>query len=162
MLQMEMKIDWQTWDKRMLKLQKFPQHVAILSKQLTETAVVRLQKLTPRSEQGPRHLADRWEYKVSQLKNDVYIQIYNNATSKTQQAILTYLEKGTKAHAIEPKKKARLAFIWLERACFAKHVEHPGTKAYRMVGMTRDWLTSRFRAAGKELLSRFSKTWREE
>lgn len=57
------------------------------------------------------------------------------------QDILVFLEGGTRPHGIDPlpnNKSGRLVFYWdaIGKWVFAVHVDHPGTKVYRMVELT--------------------------
>lgn len=45
--------------------------------------------------------------------------------------IAYYLERGTRAHTIEPRTKKALRFNYGGRTVFARRVRHPGTRAYR-------------------------------
>lgn len=155
----ELKIDWETWNKRLTQMQKFPAHVLVEAKNMTVYGVETLRRTTPRSkDDSHKHLADGWNYTIAG-QNPVNIFIRN--MSETRQWLLGILERGSPRHDITPKVKKWLKFVWLGRTCYAKLVDHPGTKAYGMIAQTRRLLKNKEKIL-KYTLEKFVKTWRNE
>jgi len=105
-----------------------------------------LKMLTPRSPDGADHVADGWTTRDLDLAPGVVtIEIFN-ANPRFDEALEykggttslgAILEYGTAPHKIEPRNAPRLAFFWpaVGKLCFAKSVEHPGTRPYGMMAV---------------------------
>lgn len=65
--------------------------------------------------------------------------------------VLDILEYGSRAHKIKPTKKKVLKFVIDTKNVFSKGVDHPGTKPYGMVRLTRIVI--------KEWLKKLQKRW---
>ena len=71
-------------------------------------------------------------YKTGALKNSIEINYNKQGQEVVIQATAKhapYVEYGTRAHTIRPRNKKVLAFNGASGMCFAKKVNHPGTKA---------------------------------
>jgi len=105
-----------------------------------EQAIKFLRSLTPGS--GTMRHGWRQHFNVDGKGHLRSIDIDN---SYDPPEIVGYMEEGTPRHDIFPKPEnpiQRLVFFWpvINAVVFAKHVDHPGTKPYRMVGTTMDLL----------------------
>lgn len=61
------------------------------------------------------------------------LMIENNATTRDGRQIAPMVEKGTRPHIIRPRSGRVLVFQVDGRAVFARLVNHPGTRAYRIM-----------------------------
>jgi len=171
MVTLGMKVDWARWDKLSAKFNtfQFGRHMNVQMKELTAIAIYNLQRLTPRkvwdpleaARGGGQHLADEWTYSIEGT-NPIYIQIYNAVIAKWP--VIKYLEFGTRPHAIPlvPKPPGKwLRFMWLGQEIFAKQVHHPGSRAYRMVSITRTDLINRIEYLKRELPRELTRIFEE-
>lgn len=115
-----------------------------------EAAARRVSELTPRSDGPGPHLADGWRAKVDDGENGITVRVTNEdprANDPIELAdgtpapytLLQILEYGSRPHEIRPARGDYLVFFsrLLGRMVYAKSVQHPGTRAYSMVGITR-------------------------
>jgi len=57
------------------------------------------------------------------------------------QDVVMYFEEGTKAHPIRPKRQGGFLNFYTSKGFVkTKVVQHPGTKAHRMIGGTMEWV----------------------
>jgi len=152
------KVDWKTWNAKLKKLNELPTHMRVMSKSLTIFGIEKLRRETPRSNLPGEHLADAWEFAIKGM-SPIHIQIYNSMRNKED--ILRILEFGSPQHAIEPKEKKCLRFMWRGKIIFTKHVEHPGTRDYAMIAQTRADMMSRFVRLKEMVVSEFVKGVKE-
>ena len=126
---------------------------------IAESAVKRLVERTPRSEHDDvflevaigsgKHIADGWTARKVDAGSGVFsIEVVNTdprATenlrladgSVTDYTLLEILEYGSKRHDIFPVNAEFLAFMGGGgEMVYTKHVDHPGTRPYAMVGTT--------------------------
>lgn len=127
--------------------------------EIAESAVKRLVERTPRSEHDDvfleaaigsgNHIADGWTARMVDAGPGVFsIEVVNTdprATenlrladgSVTDYTLLEILEYGSKRHDIYPVNAEFLAFMGGGgEMVYTKHVDHPGTRPYAMVGTT--------------------------
>lgn len=118
-------------------------YMAISLERFAEMARDMLRKDTPRASKGDAHIADLW---VFQKDMQAAITTYEVFNLSENQDLLKWLEEGTVAHFIFPKKPGGV-LRFIDEATgediYAKYVVHPGTKAYRMVENTRQAIQSR-------------------
>lgn len=121
---------------------------------IAEAAVKRLVERTPRSDDDTDHIADGWTARrAASVPGEIAIDIVNvspKATEKLQLAdgtvtdytLLEILEYGSRPHEIEPVNAPLLVFRSRGGDIVrTKHVEHPGTQPYAMVGTTETEVT---------------------
>jgi len=117
--------------------------------EIAESAVKRLVERTPRSDGEGPHIGDGWTARsVNAGPGVVAVEVVNTdprATenlrladgSVTDYTLLEILEYGSKRHDIYPVNAEFLAFMGGGgEMVYTKHVDHPGTRPYAMVGTT--------------------------
>lgn len=114
-----------------------------------EAAVGRLGELTPRSDDpGPDgHLADHWALVPTTPRpgEDIALEITNTHPEAFAPieyeggttTLIEILEFGTRPHEIRPKNGGYLVFNIGGARVRAKVVQHPGTRPYAMLEITR-------------------------
>lgn len=147
-----------------------------------------LRRLTPRSEgigsqEGGRHLATGWMlHTIGRGGKDripVFGIVYNDFTHEPtgevkegagkfygigigvqRMTLLHYLEYGTRPHVIRPVDKEYLHFTTREGdEVFTKRVDHPGTKPYGMIRVTRAKLKMRMRKFTARWARKVAREW---
>jgi len=157
---------------------------------MMERARDTVSRLTPRSEAVPgvkasrkrrRHVADGWTLKViggkAKSRIPVLTVVYNRYTHRPDGkklanailgesrghkfTVLEILEYGTRPHKILPKEKSVLHFRTREgEEVFTMHANHPGTRPYAMVRMTRAKLHMWSVALNRKWKRKIERHWR--
>ncbi len=115
-----------------------------------EAAARRVAELTPRSPGPGPHLADGWKASAAASGDDLTVRVANEDHranepiqladgSEASYTLLQILEYGSRPHEIRPATGDYLVFFsrLLGRMVYAKSVQHPGTRPYAMLGITR-------------------------
>jgi len=106
-------------------------------------ATRRAKALTPRSELGGLHLADGWRL-VEETSGVFVIENQDPKGSELlplkdgrETSLLEILEYGSRPHEIVPKRPGGLLrFIVGGEVVYTRHVDHPGTRPYAIIGIT--------------------------
>lgn len=130
---------------------KNPAPVNDMVEKAVERALDIAKKLTPGRGNVRKEWAAEFNRDAAGLTREAVIR--NNYKDPK---ILEYLEWGTRAHVIRPKSGKFLKFFsktsgkWV----WTKRVDHPGTKAYDIVGTTRRFLISLIQSMKAAALAR--------
>lgn len=112
---------------------------------IARKAAARARELTPRSDTGGPHLAEGWTVTEPPGGRTLIVE---NTDPRANEAIplagggetslLQILELGSRPHEIRPKRPGGV-LRFVDRATgevvFARHVDHPGTRPYSMIGI---------------------------
>lgn len=157
-----------------------------LLKTVIEPAVEQVRDLTPRSEgrgsqKGGQHLQDGWTYKTigggGKARAPVMFVIWNNLTHKRtgdprtrallrnvggeqkNYTLLAVIEYGSPTHKIRPVKAKALRFETGGEVVFTKDVDHPGTRSYAPVRLTRLWLNKAVAKFADRWARKIARAW---
>lgn len=108
--------------------------------QLGEKAHANIVKLTPRTRQGRTDIKALWKMEHTRRGT---VESYVIENTYRDQNVILWMEEGTRAHIIRPKKPGG-SLRWINEASgaaiYAKVVFHPGTRAYHMLDRTQPYV----------------------
>lgn len=113
---------------------------------MTKAALNEIKSRTP----GQGRVRENWRAEIVSNRFFNTWRIYNQLTEE-KDPIISYLEHGTRPHIIKPKNKKALRFMVGSTKVFTKRVNHPGTKAYKMVASGRKVLERRLKNLPKKV-----------
>jgi len=111
-------------------------------RRIGRTAARRAKTLTPRSELGGPHLADGWRL-IEEAPGVFVVENQDPRGSEPlpledgrETSLLEILEYGSRPHEIVPKRPGGLLrFVLGGEVVYTRHVDHPGTRPYAMIGI---------------------------
>jgi hypothetical protein len=114
---------------------EFVPFVKRFAKEIAETALETVGRLTPETASGRTKIKEMWMMSNTRAGT---VERYIIANTYAKPEVVIWMEGGTKPHQIWPKYLwGMLHFVIDGKDIFCKHVHHPGTKAYRMVERTK-------------------------
>lgn len=127
---------------------------------LVTRAYRRVKDLTPKKSGV---IQASWRWTKERLGKDLsYVWIIYNEREGDDPNILKFLEWGTKPHEIVPKKGSGVLVFQTKggETIFTKHIDHPGTRPYAMVAITKSEFSGHLGNVSQAWANRLKTLWK--